>query len=299
MKRLIAPILLFAAALSLSAQAKPIITVLDLKTDGISVNEMHSVISLLSSALFKTGRYIVIDVTQRETLLKELEFSSSGCSDESCQLQVGRLLSAQLIVVGNIGKLGNKVVLSVKVLETETAATKSTADGIYADMDALLTDFPNLAGELSGQPAKAVETPKAPSAQPQPAAKPAAAGPSWKLIGAIGCLLGGLGSTGYGAYSLIDAFSYEAGTLKTSYNAYQTAGLQSVSSFDRLYDDYLSKFATYQWKLSWGIGMASGGAVLTGISVLLFLLPEAPTSAPQASLTIRPERATVGLSFRY
>ena len=71
-------VLALAGASPLIGQTKPIITVLDFKTEALSQTEMKTVLSLLSSALFNTGKYTVIDVTQRESLLKEIEFSSSG-----------------------------------------------------------------------------------------------------------------------------------------------------------------------------------------------------------------------------
>ena len=57
------------------------------------------IISLLSSALFKTDVYTVIDVSQRQTILEELNFPMSGCTGESYLLEVGKLLSAEAIVV--------------------------------------------------------------------------------------------------------------------------------------------------------------------------------------------------------
>ena len=38
-----------------------------------------------------------IEVSQRDNILKEMEFSLSGCSDESCMLEVGKMLSAESI----------------------------------------------------------------------------------------------------------------------------------------------------------------------------------------------------------
>lgn len=64
---------------------------------------MKSIISLLSSALFQTGEFTVIDVSERERLLQELEFSMSDCTDESCLREVGRMLSAEGIAAGNLG----------------------------------------------------------------------------------------------------------------------------------------------------------------------------------------------------
>ena len=148
---------------SFSAYAadKPIITVLDFKVDGVSEKEMKSLISLLSSALFRTNTFKVIDTTQRDALLKEVAFSAADCTDETCLLEIGRMLSAQMIVVGTVGKLGTRYVLSAKMLETETAETLRVADGIYASLDALVDGLQGIATRLAGQevaPATAATT---------------------------------------------------------------------------------------------------------------------------------------------
>jgi len=141
--------LLFVLSGALAVPGLPIITVLDFKTEGVSESEMRTVISLLSSALFQTRRFQVIDVTERERLLRELEFSVADCTDESCQLEIGRLLSAESIVVGTMGRVGSRYVLSAKILETETARTQNTADGIYPNLDALVDDIFELAKALA------------------------------------------------------------------------------------------------------------------------------------------------------
>ena len=150
MKQIIIVLLLLAVLAPAFSQDESIITVLDFSTDGVSANEMKSIISLLSSALFQTGEFTVIDVSERERLLQELEFSMSDCTDESCLLEVGRMLSAEGIVVGNLGKVGNRYILSTKLLETETAKTLSTADGFYDDLDILVDDIYLLANKLAG-----------------------------------------------------------------------------------------------------------------------------------------------------
>ncbi|MBI9104941.1 MAG: hypothetical protein JEY99_21165 [Spirochaetales bacterium] len=120
---------------------KPIIAVLDFESPEVSSQEMTAIISLISSALFQTGNYMVIDVSQRENLLTELQFSSSGCSDDTCMLEIGRLLSAENIVIGSIGTVGSRIILNAKILETESSRTLSSADGIYGSLDALIDDM--------------------------------------------------------------------------------------------------------------------------------------------------------------
>ena len=138
----------------LGAESKPIIAVLDLRTDQVSENEMKTIISLLSSAMLDTGRYTVIDVAERETLLKEQEFSAQDCTDEKCHIEIGKLLAAEFVVPGRLGKVGSKYVLSVKMLETATSRTVGTADGTYPALDQVLGDMSRVAGKLSGGRAK-------------------------------------------------------------------------------------------------------------------------------------------------
>ncbi|MDA3886842.1 MAG: hypothetical protein PF638_14725 [Candidatus Delongbacteria bacterium] len=142
-------LMLVICSVSVFPQDKPIITVLDFETNEVSHAEMRSIITLISSVLFKTNHFTVIDVSQRETVLKEQKFSLSGSSDESSMLEVGKLLSAEAIIVGSIGRVGSKYVLSVKLLETETATTMNTADGIYKDLDELLNHIYDIAVEIA------------------------------------------------------------------------------------------------------------------------------------------------------
>lgn len=123
MKKVIGLIPVFLFCFAVYSDAKPVISVLDFQTEeGITKSEMRIFISLLTSALFKTNVFIVIDVSERETLLKELEFSVSGCSNESCQLEIGRLLSAEAIIIGRIGRFGTRYVLTAKMLQTGPSA---------------------------------------------------------------------------------------------------------------------------------------------------------------------------------
>lgn len=54
----------------------------------------------------------VIDGRRRNTLLQEQLFSISGCADESCLSEVGRILTKDKIVVGNLGKIVNCCLLN-------------------------------------------------------------------------------------------------------------------------------------------------------------------------------------------
>ncbi|MBN2532518.1 MAG: hypothetical protein JXB88_06475 [Spirochaetales bacterium] len=150
MKNILVIILILICCIALYAEEKPVISVLDFFTEeGISKSEMRLFISLLSSALFQTKIYTVIDVSERERLIKELKFATPACSEESCQLEMGKLLSSDAIIIGRIGRLGSRYVLSIKMLETDTGMTLNTADGIYDTIDAMVDDVGTIAKKLA------------------------------------------------------------------------------------------------------------------------------------------------------
>lgn len=255
---------------------KPIITVLDFTLDSVAESEMKSIISLLSSALFRTDKYIVIDVTERDTILKELQFSISDCTDESCQLQIGRMLSAECIVTGRIGKLGTRYMLAAKILETETGRTVSTSDGLYKDMDELVENLQNFVHILADPETRptiepAAETAEGPEEEITKTDEPKKTF-NYKLFIAAPLLTAGLGAGGYGGYLIYAAFQYQNETVEPAWAAYDEAA--AGSDFDSLYSAYEQVFNNHNQKLITSIIITGTGAVLSTAAAVLFLLPE-------------------------
>lgn len=308
-KALIVLALLLAVFAPLSAEekpGKPIITVLDFKmSGGVSESEMRQIISLLSSSFFQTGKYTVIDVTQRENILKEIEFSATGCTDETCQLKIGKLLAAEMIVVGNIGTVGKKFVMSTKLLETESGKTLATADGIYASLDEILDDFPNLSAKLAGT--TPAETPKAAATtekkepekkEPEKAAvvkapKAPAAPASGKKIAGIATLAAGIACLGTGGYFLYIAIAQDAPWKNNTWDVYMAA----TTNFDALYADYVEAVGAWR-KSTWlGIGLTTGGLGLSVLGTVLLLPPKAAAPTPKVSILPGPRPGTTLLSL--
>ena len=128
--------------------SRPYITVLDLQLNEVSDNDGKVISDLISSVLISTNKYRVIDRMQREAILDELKFSLSGCVDESCQLEMGKMLAADQIVTGNLGKVGNKFVLTIKMLYVETGEAKSTSYDIFDTLDDLVEGCEEIALQL-------------------------------------------------------------------------------------------------------------------------------------------------------
>jgi hypothetical protein len=273
---LVACLLLLAG--SLPAADNPIVTVLDLKTDQVSESEMKTIISLLSSSLFQTGKYTVIDVSERETLLKEMEFSAQDCSSESCQLEIGKMLAAEYIVVGRLGRIGAKYVVSVKMLETVTARTVGTADGTYGELEKLIEDMEGIAGRLAGIAA---------AGRRAPAGRVVAGAVS--LAGGVGC---GVGA----AVLMIAGVQYLRGPVAEAYADYlgEPDGSAAIGA---LYDAYVARFGGFRTRIVVGAGLAGGAVLLSGVSVLLFTLP-AKGTGPAVAVEAGPWGAGVRVGVR-
>lgn len=128
--------------LAIPAGDKPILTVMDLSKEGISDQEAIFISDYLSSCLFDTKAFRIIDRSRRETILEEIEFSNTGCTDENCQIEIGKLLAADKIIVGSLGKIGNKFIMNTKLIEVSTGETISTGHDIFDSMDTLVEGCP-------------------------------------------------------------------------------------------------------------------------------------------------------------
>jgi hypothetical protein len=173
MRKILVVFLITLFSSNLYAAGSDRITVLEFTTSGVSEAEMLLFIDYISSEISKNNRYILIDRRQRENILEELSFSNSGCTDEQCQLEIGKLLSANLIIVGSIGSIGSTYILNMQLVDIETGETAGTISKKYKSLDELVNDSQKLIplllnngiSEPAARPAAAVSTKPASSVQ--------------------------------------------------------------------------------------------------------------------------------------
>jgi hypothetical protein len=131
-----------------STDGKIIVAVLDFVPSGISKSETVIFTDYVTSHVVSTRVYSVIDRATRNSLLSEIEFSLDDCTDEECQLEVGRLLSAKQIIVGSLGLFGDSYILNMRFVDIETSATINAVSGAYKSLSHLLDDSKRLTMEL-------------------------------------------------------------------------------------------------------------------------------------------------------
>ena len=141
-------LLMLPPALFAQEDTRPTISVFNFETSGLFQGEMRLLVDFLSSNIIETKKYKVIEREQRQAVLSEIEFSNSDCTDEKCQLEIGRMLSANQIVTGSVGKFGERYLITAKLIDVETAQSKNASSKVYSSLNDLLDDSKTLVLKL-------------------------------------------------------------------------------------------------------------------------------------------------------
>lgn len=104
------------------AWAQPLnVAVSDLDAKGVTSSEASIISGRLRQEMLNTGAFRVMERNQMDAIMKEQSLQQTGaCSSEECQVEVGRLLGVDRIVVGSLGKIGSVYSLEVRLLNVET-----------------------------------------------------------------------------------------------------------------------------------------------------------------------------------
>jgi formylglycine-generating enzyme required for sulfatase activity len=82
--------------------------------------------------------------------LKAQEATVSECSDESCAVRIGQLLSADQIFLGNVSKIGTKIIVTVKLIDIEKGRSLRAENVEDTTLEGLTNEMPVLANSLAG-----------------------------------------------------------------------------------------------------------------------------------------------------
>ncbi len=96
------------------------IAVMNFKAKGVTRALAENVSELIRGEMINTGRYIVIERAQMDNILKEQGFQKSGCTDVSCAVEVGKILSAKKILIGTVMKLGGMIIISARIVDVQS-----------------------------------------------------------------------------------------------------------------------------------------------------------------------------------
>ena len=92
--------------------------------------------------------YEVIERQEMDKIFEQFDIQNIGCVSDSCAIEFGRMLQADRILFGTIGKVGTTFSVSARIVNTETSKAVSTADRqLRGSIDDLLETTIPLVGD--------------------------------------------------------------------------------------------------------------------------------------------------------
>lgn len=95
------------------------LALLSFETRGVPAEVGDVALSSMANALANIDYITLVERAQIDRILKEQQFQLSGLTEEE-GVSVGRLLKADVILLGNVGKLGSSIVFSARLISVET-----------------------------------------------------------------------------------------------------------------------------------------------------------------------------------
>lgn len=116
-------------SLAESAQAdKMRIAVMDFKADGVSAKTAQRVAELIRNRMINTRKYVVVERKQMRMIIKEQGLQRTGCTDEDCAVKIGKLLSANKMLIGTVMNMGGELIITGRIVDVEKGVGEFSQD---------------------------------------------------------------------------------------------------------------------------------------------------------------------------
>jgi len=101
------------------------LAILDFEAKGVSQEIADMCLSSLSTSLANIESITLIERAQIAAVLKEQQFQSSFMADEATSVKMGKLLNADHVLMGSVGKLGTTMLFTARLMNVETGKVTS------------------------------------------------------------------------------------------------------------------------------------------------------------------------------
>lgn len=109
-------------------QDKPRVAVMEFPDlNGTFSNLGSYVAEEVTTRLFNTNQFEVVERQLLEQVLREQKFNSSGLIDQNSAIELGKILGVKAIVTGTITDLGDCIKINARVIATETGSVFAAA----------------------------------------------------------------------------------------------------------------------------------------------------------------------------
>jgi len=113
-------ILIFIIKVDLFADPLKKLALLSFTTNNVPRKYERIVKDMFEISLYKTGSVKILERQQMNMILEEQGLQMSGCIDNSCAVEIGKILSADFIAYGTVTKF-KKIGISIKVVNVKNS----------------------------------------------------------------------------------------------------------------------------------------------------------------------------------
>jgi len=136
--------------LSIPLRAERIrIAIMDFEAQDIAKNDAVKVSELIRNEMINIGKFVIIERSQMGMILKEQGVQQTGCTDISCAVEIGKVLSAKKILVGTVMKLGDSLIITGRIVDVEKGVAEFSEKEVARDKNDLYRAVGDFAEKLS------------------------------------------------------------------------------------------------------------------------------------------------------
>ena len=147
MNKLLTTIVLLSSIFA--QEGKFAVSILDFTGEDVQDKVLRACYQQLETSLIESNRFTVIEKNKREELLKEQKFQSSGVCDEACAVEIGQLVGAEYLMLGEIIGFADLYQVNIKIINIEKGdVAEKVTDQISGGMRELLNGMEEASREI-------------------------------------------------------------------------------------------------------------------------------------------------------
>ena len=125
------------------------VSILDFTGEDVQDKVLRACYQQLETSLIESNRFTVIEKNKREELLEEQKFQSSGVCDEACAVEIGQLVGAEYLMLGEIIGFADLYQVNIKIINIEKGdVAEKVTDQISGGMRELLNGMEEASREI-------------------------------------------------------------------------------------------------------------------------------------------------------
>ena len=137
----------FLVIASLNAQIA--VSILDFNGEDVQDKSLRACYNQLEESLIESNRFTVIDKSQRDEILNEQKFQNSGMCDDACAVEIGQLVGAEFLMLGEVIGFGDLYQVNIKIINIEKGdVVEKVTSQIEGGMSDLLSGMEDASQEI-------------------------------------------------------------------------------------------------------------------------------------------------------